>query len=1009
MMSKQESLNKSQESDSASLADNDHDFHSDIDPDINFLEKIKKESVYYSDELLNKTISRSNGFSIIHFNIRSLNANFKALESYLSQLKFKFDVIAISETWISKNTVTNIFNIDGYDFTYVSRSQGKGGGVAVYVNSSIKFKKFESKSLSVEDSFECITIELSLNSSKNVIIACIYRKPGAKIDEFTNKMEEMFGNFKNKILYVCGDFNINLLKEDMHVQTRQFLDTMFSMGLFPLITKPSRIMSHSATLIDNIFTNELKHESTSGLILNDISDHLPVFTLFEYKVKRQNDNSISYYRKVDTDSLQRLIKDLHKETWEELYLQESANMCYEEFLDKFERILEKNCPLTIKSSKSRDNLKPWLSKTLINACRKKNTLYIKSLKSKLQADEDKYKTYKNKLNKILKTAEQNYYNEQLNKHRKNMKATWKLLNEVISGAAMPSKIPDIFLEGKKELNSRKDIANGFNTFFVGVGPNLAAGIKKPDNACVEDYLPQPTADTMYLDPVNEMEIINTVKAFGNKNSLDCHGLNMSLIKQIIGPIATPFAHICNLSFESGVFPDSMKVAKVVPLFKSGQNNIFTNYRPVSLLPQFSKILEKLFNKRLDKFVNKYNILSESQYGFRENRSTSLALMELTEDLAQALDDRMHTIGVFIDLKKAFDTIDHKILLNKLYHYGLRGKANDWIKSYLEHRKQYVKIENVESDYMDVVCGVPQGSILGPKLFILYINDMCNVTKYLKFILFADDTNLFCSGHDINKLSKMVSDELYKLKDWFAVNRLSLNINKTNYMVFSNRRYVADVRIQICNVNISRVNVTKFLGVLIDDKLTWKEHIELVKTKVSKGIFLLNRAKHVLKSDALLTLYNSIVLPYMNYCCEIWGSTYKSRIHGIVLLQKRAMRIIHGTQYREHTSKLFLKSRALKLMDLITLNVTMIMYKAFYGMLPRHLQDLFSKKSKIQGIIATRHINKLKQPMGRTTLKCMCISISGVKIWNSLSEETIDQNRTVHSFKTAIKRSFLESY
>ena len=795
----------------------------------------------------------------------------------------------------------------------------------------------------------------------------------------------------------------------MHVQTRQFLDTMFSMGLFPLITKPSRIMGHSATLIDNIFTNDLKHESTSGLILNDISDHLPVFTLVEYKVKRQKDNSISYHRKLDTDSLQNLIKDLHKETWEEVYLQQSANMCYEEFLDKFERILEKNCPLTIKSSKNRDNLKPWLSKTLINACRKKNTLYIESLKSKLQADEDKYKTYKNKLIKILKTAEQNYYNEQLNKHRNNMKATWKLLNEVISGAAVPSKIPDIFLEGEKELNSRKDIANGFNTFFVGVGPNLAAGIKKPDNVRVEDYLPQPTADTMYLDPVNEMEIINTVKAFGNKNSLDCHGLNMSLIKQIIGPIAKPFAHICNLSFESGEFPDSMKVAKVVPLFKSGQNNIFTNYRPVSLLPQFSKILEKLFNKRLDKFLNKYNILSESQYGFRENRSTSLALMELIEDLTQALDDRMHTIGVFIDLKKAFDTIDHKILLNKLYHYGLRGKANDWIKSYLEHRKQYVKIENVESDYMDVVCGVPQGSILGPKLFILYINDMCNVTKYLKFILFADDTNLFCSGHDINKLSEIVSNELYKLKDWFAVNRLSLNINKTNYMIFSNRRYVPDVRIQICNVNITRVNVTKFLGVLINDKLTWKEHIELVKTKVAKGLFLLNRAKHVLKSEALLSLYNSIVLPYMNYCCEIWGSTYKSRLHGIVLLQKRAIRIIHGTQYREHTSKLFLKSRALKFMDLITLNVTIITYKAFYRMLPQHLQDLFSKKSKIEGKITTRHINKLKQPMGRTTLKCMCISIRGVKIWNSISEETIAQYRTVHSFKKAIKISFLESY
>ena len=182
---------------------------------------------------------------------------------------------------------------------------------------------------------------------------------------------------------------------------------------------------------------------------------------------------------------------------------------------------------------------------------------------------------------------------------------------------------------------------------------------------------------------------------------------------------------------------------------------------------------------------------------------------------------------------------------------------------------------------------------------------------------------------------MVTNELNRLKDWFAVNKLSLNISKTNYMMFSNRKYVDDITIQICNVNISRVHVTKFLVVLIDDRLTWKEHIELVKTKVSKGVFLLNRAKHVLKTDAMLTLYNSIVLPYMNYCCELWGSTYKSRLHGIVMLQKRAIRIIHGAQYRDHTSKLFQKSSVIKFADLVTLNVTMVMYKAFHEIVPQN--------------------------------------------------------------------------
>ena len=439
-----------------------------------------------------------------------------------------------------------------------------------------------------------------------------------------------------------------------------------------------------------------------------------------------------------------------------------------------------------------------------------------------------------------------------------------------------------------------------------MGPHLACGIHKPTNVNVCDYLPDSSINSMFLEPVDETEIINLVKTWGNKTSLDCHNFNMSLIKKVIQPIAKPLEHIFNLSFNTGTFPDLMKVAKVKPLFKSGKTNTFTNYRPVSLLPQFSKILEKLFNKRLDAFLNRHNILSEHQYGFRESRSTSLALMELVEDLTTSLDSRKHTIGVFMDLKKAFDTIDHKILLSKLYHYGLRGKANNWIESYLQCRKQYVSLDNCESDCMDVVCGVPQGSILGPKLFIPYINDMCRVSDCLKSILFADDTNLFCSGYDINKLSEIVTEELKKLKEWFAVNMLSLNVSKTNYMVFSNSKCTRDINIHISNVKIMRVKVTKFLGVLIDEKLTWKEHIGRVKSKVSKSIFLLNRAKHVLNVKSLQTLYNSIVLPHLNYCCELWGNTYKSRLTNIVLLQKRAIRIVHGAQYRDHTNELFLK-------------------------------------------------------------------------------------------------------
>ena len=401
-------------------------------------------------------------------------------------------------------------------------------------------------------------------------------------------------------------------------------------------------------------------------------------------------------------------------------MENDVNVCYDSFLETVESALDQICPMDKKEFKCKLQNKPWLTKSLINACKKKNAMYTTFIETKLKSDEDKYKIYKNKLTKILRNAEKSFYNEQITNQKNNIKATWKLLNKVIRGTSNTDKLPEMFIENGREIRDKKGIANGFNSFFINVGPNLAKQIKNPSHVSVENYMRESNKNTMFLDPVDGTEITNIVKSFGNKTSVDCHGISMSLIKHIIVTLADPLTHICNLSFETGVFPEKMKVAKVVPLFKSGEKNVFTNYRPVSLLPQFSKILEKLFNKRLEKFLTKNTILSDTQYGFRENMSTSLALMELIEDITQSLDTHRHTIGVFIDLKKAFDTIDHKILLKKLSHYGLRGKSNDWIKSYLESRKQYVKLENCESDQMNVVCGVPQGSILGPKLFILYI-------------------------------------------------------------------------------------------------------------------------------------------------------------------------------------------------------------------------------------------------------------------------------------------------
>ena len=328
---------------------------------------------------------------------------------------------------------------------------------------------------------------------------------------------------------------------------------------------------------------------------------------------------------------------------------------------------------------------------------------------------------------------------------------------------------------------------------------------------------------------------------------------MCLVKKIIPYIVKPLAHICNTSLMNGIFPDRMKIARVIPLFKNGDVKEFSNYRPVSILPQFYKILEMVFHNRLMSFINDKQILNNSQFGFRKNMSTALAIIELVEEITTAIDEGKTTVGVFIDLKKAFDTVDHNILVKKLEHYGIRGLAKNWVCSYLENRRQYVCINDSNSECLDVKCGVPQGSILGPALFILYVNDMCNVSKSLKSILFADDTNLFYAGKDLDEVCKIISRELNILHIWFQVNKLSLNVAKTNFMIFGNKRFEENYMISIKGMNINRVYVTKFLGVHIDSKLNWNEHISVIKTKVAKNVSIMNRVKHCLIRSALYSL------------------------------------------------------------------------------------------------------------------------------------------------------------
>ena len=478
-------------------------------------------------------------------------------------------------------------------------------------------------------------------------------------------------------------------------------------------------------------------------------------------------------------------------------------------------------------------------------------------------------------------------------------------------------------------------------------------------------------------------------------------------KKIIPHILTPLRHICNTSLSQGIFPDEMKIARIIPLFKSGDKQNVSNYRPISLLPQFSKILEKIFNNRLMNFLNSNNLLYLRQYGFRKNMSTSMAIMELVENITNAMDNGKFTIGVFIDLKQAFDTVDHSILVTKLDHYGIRGVAKKWLSSYLENRKQYVCFNGTDSGFLPVSCGVPQGSILGPSLCLLYINDLCNVSTRLTSILFADDTSCFIEGTDLSDMCIQLSTEMNKLSTWFKTNRLSLNVSKTNCMIFGRSNQPDHHIVYIDNIVIERVNCNKFLGVIIDSKLSWSDHVSYIRHKMSKNLSVMHRVKWLLNNSALYMIYCTLVLPYISYCCEIWGNTYKTRVQPLYIIQKRAIRICNHLEYRSHTKPAFLKLNTLTIADLVKFKSMVLMYKIYNNLMPSNILSYFCMvhMSHDHG---TRQAGHFKNMYCRTTLKSMCLSIRGPVMWNKLHSD-LKNSTTVNMFKKRYKTFLVSEY
>ena len=564
------------------------------------------------------------------------------------------------------------------------------------------------------------------------------------------------------------------------------------------------------------------------------------------------------------------------------------------------------------------------------------------------------------------------------------------------------KISRISFEGSI-IEDNKKIANHFNDFFINIGHNLAEKIP-PSNRSFVDFLDDRVSDSIFFNPVLEVEVLDLVGKLTNKKSAGHDGLSNFCLKAIIPEIVKPLTYIFNLSISSGIVPQKMKLAKVVPIFKKGDALIVSNYRPISLLTSISKILEKIIHSRTVKFLQEKNVFSDSQFGFREKHSTSHAILTFLDKVARATDNHLHTIGILLDFSKAFDTINHKILLYKLQHFGIRGIALKWFESYLNKRQQFVSINDSSSSTKTVGCGVPQGSILGPLLFILYINDFRNSSKALSFLLFADDSNIFFSHRNPKHLLDTINAELYHVAEWIKTNKLSLNIEKTHFMLFSNSLKNLPGNIIFDGTVLKQVQNTKFLGIIIDEDLSWKPHVNNVCNIISRNIGMINKLKHFFPQSTLKSLYYAIIYPYLSYGILAWGYASKTLIDRILLLQKKALRIICNTDYMAHTEPLFLANNILRINEIYSLQLGIFMFLLNNNKLPHIFNSMFVRNQHFHNY-PTRQARSFHLPKTRTLFANHIFTFAGPKLWNSLPP-SLTQLKNLHSFKRKFKSSLL---
>lgn len=969
----------------------DNIYNNDLDVNQFYLRmrniNIKKSEYIYLDNF--PQLKDRDTFSILLLNIRSMTTNFSYFVDTILTTHAYYNILGFTETRLDAD-IAQLYTLPGYNMFTNNRNR-YGGGVAIYIFDNLKSTQVNDYCL-MDSYIESLGIEFK-SMSKTCLCLCIYRPPQGNTNDFINAINNILSSAYNKKYYnifLFGDFNIDLMQRNNVVQ--EFINTMSTYSLFPLTTRPTRATSTSATLIDHIWSTQIEQNIGNYIINTDITDHFPVLSQFKHQHNPHNNTLHIMKRTITQTSLEQFYSYILNYDWSHVIDNVCPNTSYNNFFNVFKEYYDVCFPEKKIRINSKSDRSPHITPAILKSIKEKNRLERLAKKWPLTYKEQ-YKIYRNRLTSLLKTTKKLYYQDQLLNNQGKPSSHWKSINTIL-GRCLKGHSQTIEL-----VPCSSDIPNKFNEHFLNAGGNMQDASSNEH----KNYLSNSPDISLYLTPVTQVEVKKCILNL-KTTSPGYDDISPKVLKHTADLISTPLMYIINLTFKTGIFPDKLKVAKVIPLFKSGCRQEINNYRPISLLSAFSKIFEKIITSRLVNFLEHNKVLTEFQHGFRSSHSTETAILQFVNNVYKYLERKSYLIGVFIDLSKAFDSLNHKILLDKLEHYGIRGVPLQLFRSYISNRSQIVFCNSSYSDCKIIHKGVPQGSILGPILFTIYVNDIINCSRTLHFTIYADDTNLLLADNNLNTLHYNINLELESVRIWIISNKLKLNTSKTKYMIFQNRSIHHNMPpVTMDGVLLERVTHIKFLGILIDEHINWNCHINSVVTKLSRMGGILYRVRDYLTQDALFSIYYTLCYPHLLYCVSIWGSTWPSYLDKVTAAQKKLFRTFFSLGKYDTTNIIFSTSNFLTFTNIYKYFLLLFIYKCIKVYQGINIFRLLNFNQNTRG----NNLN-LFCPQFRTTLFRNSLLCSGPHLWNSLPTEIKElvNNGHVFLFKRTIKKYLL---